>query len=108
MGVTFDYILEKYNFEYISKEKVNGHKIIIFSNDYKDFIQWLQSEGLYEEYIKERDKDIPIKEGQYNIFDYLGGNKWIRLLGRIQIRCFGLNNVTLKKVLFLGRGLRKL
>ena len=76
MGVTFDYIVEKYEFEYRAKEKdLNGHRMIIFSNDYKDFVEWLQAEGLYEEYIQERDKDIPVHEGQYTLDDYLGGLK---------------------------------
>lgn len=73
MGVTFDYMVEKYQYEYRAKEKHNGHTMIIFSNDYKDFIEWLQAEGLYDEYIAERDKDIPIHKGQYSIDDYLGG-----------------------------------
>lgn len=75
MGVTFDYCLENYKFTYRSKEKQNGHTVIIFSNDYKDFIEWLKGNGLYDEYIAERDKNIPIHEGQYNIYDYLGGEK---------------------------------
>ena len=71
MGVTFDYLITQYEYTYKSKVPKNGHYVIIFSNDYKDFIEWLQAEGLYEEYIQERDKDIPIHEGQYTIEDYL-------------------------------------
>ena len=74
MGVTFDQLIWPYKYEYRAKNlEPSGHRMIIFSNDYKDFIEWLQAEGLYEEYIQERDKDIPIHEGQYTIEDYLGG-----------------------------------
>lgn len=73
MGVTFDYLITQYEYTYKSKVQKNGHYEIIFSNDYKDFVEWLQRAGLYEEYIQERDKDIPVHEGQYTIDDYLGG-----------------------------------
>lgn len=76
MGVTFDQLIWPYKYEYRAKNlEPNGHRMIVFANEIKEFYEDLQILGLYDEYIAERDKNIPTHEGQYNIYDYLGGEK---------------------------------
>lgn len=76
MGVTFDQLIWPYKYEYRAKNlEPSGHRMIVFANEIKEFYEDLQKLGLYDEYISERDKDIPVHEGQYTLDDYLGGLK---------------------------------
>ena len=72
MGFTFDFLVVPYKYEYKAKNKTaSGHRLIVFSNDFNEFIKELTLQGLYDEYRQEQDKDIKVHSGQMTLDDYL-------------------------------------
>ncbi len=78
MGITFNGYMGKHKYFYRAKNlDEEGNRLFVYGNDLEEFVNDLEKFGLYKEYMesleKERNKGIPIHEGQYTLDDYLGG-----------------------------------